>query len=63
MSISETFITQGKNMMKAAELSKKALGPIDSVCGGARGLSGTDIQAGCGFLAIGFGKLLRWIGL
>ena len=57
------LIKNGQDTMRAAERTKQALGPIDSICGGYRGLSGTDIQGGCGFLTYGFGKLLQWLGL
>ncbi len=61
--ISNQLISKGWKTMQAANLTKKKLGCINSICGGARGLSGTDLQGGAGLVMYGVGRVLRWVGL
>ena len=60
---SNFLIENGQQLMDAATLTKEKLAYLDPLCGGGRGLSGTDLQYGYGYMTRGFGKLLQWMGL
>ena len=61
--LSNQLMSRGWQAMQAANNTKKALGPIDQICGGARGLSGTDLQGGGGVVMYAIGRVLSWVGL